>query len=449
MRGRYILMLAALLSCVSCLKDDNSYKTPQAAITSFTIGYYNVKFHDMNIHGRDTLVNIREGGIMYPMSIDQVNNRIFNVDSMAYGSDLSGVTTTVYGNGTIGYRYMDDPMVKYLWRSQDSIDFTRKVQFVIQSTDGSFDRVYDVQVNIRKVFPDSLIWSAPDTVGFPVLSGLSSAVRNDSVFCFGTDTLGAPTVSFRSVTGGNWTGANAMAGITGTDWSHRVTVCNGKFYTVSANSLYASSDALNWSQVKSGIKSLIVSVDDYGMLWAVSQDSNLVKSSDMTDWTTVQRVPENFPDSAAYIMTYPLATNASLTRSVIAGLGSDSLSASVWTILTGDTVWTKVDVPADKNLRLPASASLSLIRYDGAVYGLGQGLDGFRQSNDNGITWYLCKSYVEDYSSWNRYMQLPAALKGYASDFTVTTDKRGYIWIMTDNGCAWRGAITRLINLIK
>ena len=224
---------------------------------------------------------------------------------------------------------------------------------------------------------------------------------------------------------------------------------NGKFYTVSANSLYASSDALNWSQVKSGIKSLIVSVDDYGMLWAVSQDSNLVKSSDMTDWTTVQRVPENFPDSAAYIMTYPLATNASLTRSVIAGLGSDSLSASVWTILTGDTVWTKVDVPADKNLRLPASASLSLIRYDGAVYGLGQGLDGFRQSNDNGITWYLCKSYVEDYSSWNRYMQLPAALKGYASDFTVTTDKRGYIWIMTDNGCAWRGAITRLINLIK
>ena len=231
MRGRYILMLAALLSCVSCLKDDNSYKTPQAAITSFTIGYYNVKFHDMNIHGRDTLVNIREGGIMYPMSIDQVNNRIFNVDSMAYGSDLSGVTTTVYGNGTIGYRYMDDPMVKYLWRSQDSIDFTRKVQFVVQSTDGSFDRVYDVQVNIRKVFPDSLIWSAPDTVGFPVLSGLSSAVRNDSVFCFGTDTLGAPTVSFRSVTGGNWTGANAMAGITGTDWSHRVTVCNGKFYT--------------------------------------------------------------------------------------------------------------------------------------------------------------------------------------------------------------------------
>jgi len=439
-------MLAALLCCISCLTDDNTYKTPQAVITSFTIGYYNVKFHDMNIYGRDTLVNIREGGIMYPMTIDQVNNRIFNADSMAYGSDLSGVTTTVYGTGTIGYRYLDDPTIQYLWRSQDSIDFTRGLQFIVKSADESFTRFYDVQLNIHKVFPDSLVWSAPDTVGFPVLSCMSSAVRNDSVFCFGSDTAGVPSVSYRSVSSGNWNGANLMSGLPGTDWSHRVTVCNGKFYTVSSNSVYVSADALNWIPVKSGIKSLIVSVRDYGTLWAVTQDSNLVKTSDMTDWSTVQRIPDNFPDSIAYILSYPLATNASLTRSMIAGLGTDTLNASLWTILTGDSVWTQVDIPADKNLRLPVSASFSLLSYDGAIFGLGQGLEGFRQSNDNGITWYMCNSYVEDYSSWNRYMQLPESLKGYDSGFTATTDNRGYIWIMTDNGCAWRGAITRLIK---
>ena len=77
MRGRYILLLAALLSCASCLTDDKTSKTPQAAITSFTIGYYNVQFHDMNIRGKDTLVYVREGGVMYPMTIDQVNNRIY------------------------------------------------------------------------------------------------------------------------------------------------------------------------------------------------------------------------------------------------------------------------------------------------------------------------------------------------------------------------------------
>lgn len=446
MRGRYILMLAALLSCVSCLKDDNSYKTPHAAITSFTIGYYNVSFHDMNIRGNDTLVYIREAGAMYPMTIDQVNNRIFNADSMAYGSDLSKVTTSVYGVGTIGYRYLDDPTMEYLWRSYDSIDFTRGIQFLVRSTDNSFTRAYDVQVNIRKVFPDSLVWSAPDTTAFPILSGLTSAVRNDTLFCFGTDTTGTPSVSFRSISAGNWNGANAMTGITASGWSHRVALLNGTFYTVSGGSVYGSQDALNWSSVKSGIKSLIVSADDNGTLWAVSQDGNLLKSQDMTEWTTVQAVPDHFPDSAAVMFTYALSTNTSLTRSVLAGLADDTLNAQVWTILSGDTVWTPVDMPANTSLRLPATPDLTILRYDDALFSLGRGLDGFRQSNDNGITWYMCNSYVEDYSSWNRYMQLPSALKGYASGFTAATDSKGYIWIMTDDGHVWRGAITRLIR---
>jgi hypothetical protein len=444
MRGRYILMLAALLSCVSCLKDDNTYKTPQAAITSFTIGYYNVRFHDMNIHGRDTMVYLRESGYMYPMTIDQVNNRIFNADSMAYGSDLSKVTTSVYGTGTVGYRYLDNPVEEIFWRSSDSLDFTRGIQFLVKSADNSYSRVYDVQINIRKVFPDSLVWSAPDTTAFPVLSAPTSVIRNDTLFCFGTDTMGKPSVSFRSISAGNWNGANAMTGIDGSAWSHRVTLSNGKFYTVSGGSVYGSSDALNWSSVKTGIKSLVVSGDDYGTVWAVSQDGNLLKSTDMTEWTAVQSIPEGFPDSAAVYFSYPLATNPSLTRTVLAGLGQETVNASVWTILSSDTVWSPVDLPAKTALRLPAAPFLTVFRYDGALFSLGQGLDGFRQSNDNGITWYMCNSYVEDYSSWNRYMQLPAALKGYASGFTAVADVNGYIWIMTDDGHVWRGAITRL-----
>ena len=444
MRGRYILMLAAVLSCVSCLKDDNSYKTPHAAITSFTIGYYNVRFQDRNIHGNDTLVYIREGGVMYPMTIDQVNNRIFNVDSMAYGSQLSKVTCSVYGTGTVGYKYLDDPETSYLWSSSDSIDFTRKLQFIVVSTDESYSRTYDLEVNVRKVFPDSLLWTGRDTIGFPVLSGIGSAVRNDSIFCFGTDTAGVPSVTLRSITDGSWNGANPMNGFTADGWNHRIAVCNGLFYTVSGGSLYGSSDAINWNSVKTGISSIIVSSQDYGELWAIGQDSTILKSSDMAEWTTVQPLPDGFPDSAAVLFSYPLATNASLKRSVIAGLTDDTVYASVWTILTGDTLWTQVDAPANADLRLKAGGTLSVIRYDGALFSLGQGLDGFRQSNDNGITWYWCDSYAEDYSSWNRYMQLPWALKGYESGFTVATDSKGGIWIMTDNGQVWHGAINRL-----
>lgn len=445
MRVRYIFLLALLLSCMSCLKDDFSSKTPQAAITSFTIGYYNVKFHDMNIHGRDTVVYLREGGVMYPMTIDQVNNRIYNIDSMAYGSDLSKVTTNVYGNGTIGYVYLDEPDVTYLWRAQDSIDFTRPIQFVTKSTDGSYTRTYDVSVNIRRVFPDSLLWSTPDTAGVPPLSGPASAVRNDTVYFFGTDTTGVPSVTFRSITEGQWNGVNHMTGFGAQDWNHRVAVFNGKFYTVCAGSLYESADALGWSAVRSGIKSLIVSADDNGILWAVGQDSSILKTENMSEWTAVQSVPAGFPDSVAMVLSYPLATNASMSRSVLVGLGQDSLYASVWTMITGDTVWTETDAPAKTALRIPSCNNLWVFKYDGALFSL-EGLDSFRQSNDNGVTWYRCDSYAEDYATWNRYMQLPVALKGKDCGFAVTTDSRGYIWIMTDQGQVWHGAINRLIR---
>lgn len=444
MRGRYILLLAALFSCISCLTDDKTSTTPQAAITTFTIGYYNVRFHDINVRGEEVVINLREGGVMYPMTIDQVNNRIYNADSMAYGSDLSKVTTSVYGTGTIGYRYMDDPDYYYVWSAYDSIDFTRKLQFVAMSTDGTYGKTYDVQVNVRKVFPDSLLWSGPDTIGFPVLSGISAVVRNDSLFCFGTDTAGSPSVTVREINGNGWNGINNLSGITNDSWSHRVAVFNGTFYTVSGGTLYGSSDAVNWSSVRTGIRSVLVSGCDDGLLWAVSQDSNIIKTEDMSEWTVVQSVPEGFPDSSAVVHTYPLATNTSLSRSVLVGVTDDTLYASVWTMLTGDTVWTEVDRPAKTELCLPAAYNISVIEYDGALFGLGLGMDGFRQSNDNGVTWYRCDSYAEDYSSWNRYMQLPAALKDCECGFATVTDGCGFIWIMTEDGRCWHGSINRL-----
>ena len=444
MRGRFILLLAAMLSCVSCLTDNTVSETPQAAITSFTIGYYNVRFHDINYHRRDTVVNVREGGVMYPMTIDQLNNRIYNADSMAYGSDLKKVTSSVYGTGTIGYIYDDEPDLLHFWSAYDSIDFTRGLKFMVISSDGTFARSYDVTVNVRKVFPDSLLWRADDTGNFPVLTGIGSVVRNDSIFCFGTDTLGVPSVSVRSITAGSWNGANNLTGITEDGWNHRVTVCNGTFYTVCAGSLYGSQDGISWNSVRSGVSGLMNSADDYGQLWAISQDSNIIRTEDMTEWTTVQKVPANFPDSASVLFSYPLATNSNLSRTVLVGLSDDSVSASIWSIISGDTVWTNVDTPADKKISLPAADYLSVIRYDGSLFGLGQGLDGFRQSLDNGITWYYCDSYAEDESSWNRYMQLPAALKGSDCGFAAVTDSNGFIWIMTDDGQVWRGAITRL-----
>ena len=290
MRGRYLFLLALLSCCVSCMKDNKVSTTPQASITSFTIGAFDVKIPSITSDGRDTVIYARDNGTLYPMTVDQVHNRIFNADSIGYGSILTKVTSSVTGVGTITYKYADTPNEVYLWSYYDSIDFSRKLLFSVTSSDGSYTRVYELNVNVEKVFPDSLLWNGPDTTGFPVLTGIGSVIRNDSVFCFGTDTLGVRSVSSRSVLGGVWNGTAAMTGLTD-GWQGRVTVCGGRFYTVADGTLYGSADGINWSSVKTGIKSIVVSGSDYGELWAVTSDSMIVKTTDMTEWTRVQSMP--------------------------------------------------------------------------------------------------------------------------------------------------------------
>lgn len=434
-----------LVSAVSCLENVEKETSPQAAITSFVVGYYNVMFHDIDWHGRDTIVAYVEGGNMFPMTVDQINNRIYNIDSLSYGSVVSAVTATVNSIGTAFFRYTDDPdSMVTVWSRTDTINFTRPLVFSVLSTDGTYFRDYTVQLNVRKVFPDSLLWSRRDSAGFTAMDRPAAAILGDTLYNFGIDGNGVLSVSVRSILEGGWSAPSALSTITSDLWSGNVFAFNGRLYTHSGTSVYESSDGKAWNEVKSGVRYLVKSGSDNGFVWAVSQDGMIIRTSDMSEWVVVGAVPEGFPDSAAVSLDYPLPTNTSISRSILVGPGADSLYASVWAILSTDSVMMEIDAPAKESLRLPVMDGLSVIRYDGHLFAFGNGLEVFRQSNDNGITWYWCDSYADDYSSWNRYMQFPSELRGYEGGFSYAVDRFNTIWIMTSDGQVWRGAITRL-----
>lgn len=440
---RILLYGATLFILASCFKDEKQSTSPQAAITSFTLGYYNVKFHDLNLHRRDTIVMVREGGVMYPMTIDQSANKIYNVDSLAYGSIINGVTCSVGGNGTIIYRYTDEPDVNYLWQSGDTIDFTRKLQFCAVSSDGTYTRTYDLQVNVHTLFPDSLIWTGRDSIQFPQLLNPSSVILNDSIYCFGEDANGVISITSRHLMEGAWSKALPLAGLPSTGWSYRVALFGDRFFTVFGNTLYVSDNGNEWSLLREGIKTIFTSHES-SLLWAVGTNDSIMSSANAEQWDAVQAVPVNFPDSVALLIAQPLATNTNITRHTLIGPGSDPSYNSVWTMLSIDSIWTEVLPTANMGMRLPLMDCLSVISYDGFIFALGKGADSFWQSQDHGLTWSFCDSYSMDYSSWNRYMQLPKALKGYAGSYTTVVDNKGSIWIMTDNSQVWRGAINRL-----
>ena len=439
-----VILVAVLVSGVSCMDEVKKELTPHAAITSFVVGYYNVEFHDLNDQGQDTVVYYREGGSKYPMTIDQANNLIYNVDSLPYGANVRKVLTLVYSEGTVYYRYGDNPDSVVAWSTYDSIDFTRPLIYTAVSSDGTYKRDYTVKLNVRSVFPDSLLWSQSDSTGFTALKDPCAVVLNDTLYNFGKDTTGVLMMTSKSINGGVWSFPAALTGLGSDGWSRNVIAFKDTMYLQSGTKVYGSSDGISWTEVKSDIKSLVRTDAGSNAVWAITTDSCIIRSTDMNEWTSYGKMPSGFPDSTAVSLDYALATNSSISKTILVGMADDSLYASGWTILSTDSVWSRIDAPQDVNWRLPLMKETSVLKYDGKLYAFGTGFDCFRQSNDNGITWYICDRLADENSTYNRYMQLPKPLNGFDGSFSYAVDGFGTIWILTDDGQVWRGAITRL-----
>lgn len=451
MKRRIYLLLPVLLAfTVSCFEDAKVGTSPYAAITSFTLGYYNVVKNDVSYQRRDTVIEVRESGTMYPMTIDQVGNRIYNRDSLAHGSILNSVTCTIGAYGNVYFMYddvKDSLMLK--WSQDVTIDFTRPLRFFAVSTDESYLREYSFSLNVHKVDPDSVSWRSTSNPGVAGFNQKSAVCRDDVIFDFCTGAGNRPFVTWRDVRGGSWSVPVALEGLASDEWSCTVTLFRGVFYTVCGNMLFSSADGVTWTTTGVALSGLYPAMTETGEMWAVDTEGMLVSSTDMSSWRKEQEVPSGFPDRSAYLFCDTLATNSNILRYVLAGQVPEggSLHSSVWTRLSGDRTWTRQTDALKGSLELPVLENLSVISYDGSLFAFGTPLEMFWQSMDHGLTWRKCDRYSDYYTTYNSFMQFPEELKGCTASVACTTDSYGGIWIMTDEGLVWRGAINRLNGL--
>lgn len=454
-RKGFLALLAAPILFVSCLKGDEEVLDPYAAITAFSVNNFKVWYHDININGNDTLVYRTESGTMYPMTIDQLNNRIYNVDSISHGAVVNRLLLNIESTGYVYYskKRADGTYVDTIWSSSDSIDLSEPLKFKIMSPDSKYIREYDVRLNVHKIHPDSMSWAKTDTIGFTALKEQTSVIRQDSIYLFGKDAMGIPVLVTRSIeknTG--WSAPVELQGVVADAWNANVIQYEGLMYMVQDGELYLSANGSDWtkSQTTERFRSLISqSNSEYseGVCWALSESGDILKSANMTDWEVYQTSVASFPSRNISMICYPLKSNPQILRTVLVGIDDNELlSASVWTRLSTDSVWTKAAPSSTNNKILPKLEGMSLIRYDEDLYAFGEGMMTFYQSKDNGVTWRDCSLFSDDYSSWNRYMKFPFELVSQRAKFTSVTDSNNVIWIMTETGQVWRGGINRLMK---
>lgn len=245
----------------------------------------NVAVYSFNLSADDSvLVNLDT--VFF--SIDLNRGRIFNADSMPYGTRTdklvpviltyaaaSKATLTVpRANGT-------DTIHDYGAHPNDTIDFSNgPVILSITSASGTVEYKYSIEVNVHKVKTDSLAWGKTERSTIPspfaTTKTQSSTCDGNKVYMLQSDgnswsiaTHTAPEGAWKTYSAAVPTGANAET----------FTASNGKLYVCAGNMLYTSSDegrtwtstARPWSHIYGAFNSGVVGAYKNGNNWYTEQ----------------------------------------------------------------------------------------------------------------------------------------------------------------------------------
>ena len=156
-----MLLLAIGVLCTSCLGSESEEYTyyDDAAITSFSLGTLNCYRYLLTSDGRDSIATSTITGSDYQFYINQEQRKIFNPDSLPYGTDVEKVicSITTKNSGSIIIKHPQNDSVA-VYTSTDSIDFTVPRIFFVYSQSGKYSRQYEVRVNAHQQTGDEMVW---------------------------------------------------------------------------------------------------------------------------------------------------------------------------------------------------------------------------------------------------------------------------------------------------
>ena len=436
------LSVALFTSCWG--EDDEALLSPFAMVKEFSIGNIQSSYPAFTSDGRDTTVVRTIDCSKLKFTIDQINGRIYNNDSLPYCTGLTKVVTTMTVDGVASI-FVDSTGTYDYYANTDSTDFTSPRNFRIYSEGGTYYKDYVVSVNVHQVNPELMVWEKAGIVagftpcGAAELSGNMNVFGNAGTKCVvASSPVGEPI---------SWT-TKDLVGLPVNAKISTVQCYKNNLYLVADSAVYTSADAVNWSLSSSipGVVAIVGASDED--LLIVATEKEMLCSTNGVDFEYMGNVPENFPLYGLSIASYPMAHNSDIIRYMVFGYPTNAKNgkAFVWSKLSTEEKWSNYD-NAENPFPCPSLNGLSVVRYDNFFYALGgagtaegvevKAFESFFVSRDNGIVW---KS-LDD-----KYQELPSELLGNNNAFVAVVDSRNYMWIVNSGSgaAAYRGILNRL-----
>jgi hypothetical protein len=383
--GFLIVVWALILS--SCLGRDeqlDEWLISNAQIAAFSLSH-------------DSIIGL--GDVKF--TIDQVNGKIFNRDSMPFGTVIKEkvICSISFEVGSVGVMMVNSATDEsFYWDGIDSVDFSSPVLITVYPYDGVSTKTYEAKINIHQVNPDSMAWWLQSTlIPNKTFKDMITLAVGDQYYMYAKEST---YTLYQSATSdfSNWE-SYMLTGFPDQAVLSQLTRFGDYFYVFDQEgTLYESADGKTWTTMENApvIKALMGVVPVGGNLQpsvltgiAIEDESfHFVSMNDLQTWTTGKETPENFPITGFGRQTYMSMYHQYLI--IASGRDmNDHLSGLTWSTTDGLS-WT----PLTKDGFSFSKREGSALYHQGDTLYLMGGIDEFGMalrdvyySRDKGITW--------------------------------------------------------------
>ena len=458
MRWSLALLFSAGFMFASCLNDNDRDITyyDDTAITAFTLGKLILRVDSTTKDGKKDSVYYRKlDAKNYVFYIDQINKRVYNLDSLPYGVNQKKIvgTFSTRNAGVVTLKSLTSDSTAYYKNGQDSVDFTSERTFVVYSNSQKYSQKYTVDVRVHKQKPNDFKWNQLATVpAFASLQGLRVANAGSMVLVFGS--TGSATVVYGSpiADGKSWAKLAPSFSPDAKAWKNAVSF-NGTAYVLSGGRLWKSDDATSWTDlgVAASAMSRLLGASHAGLhLLGTDGQLYLAKAG------TTQIASQALAASSAYLpqqdfnmVVWNHSASDKTEQVVLLGNRTEADYAGD----AAPVVWGKVFEygqasstqkwayynSLEAEPRLPRMSNLQVVTHGPvllAVGGAGMGASSSVQalkdvyvSADGGLSWRT-----------NRIYTMPADIAKNTTHFAMGADKDNHIWLV----CAGTGKVWRV-----
>ena len=449
---------AFLSSCLGNDYGDIEYPS-ESSIKSFSVGTLHQTFYGKDSKGNDSVYVDTVSYADVPFTIDQINRRIYNKDSLPKEVDITRVVTSISADNAVYYEKNGKDTI---WSSADSLDFTNNITLKVMAyskiqNNFVFGEPYTVTLNVHKLNPDSLVWKHFGDKKFEnnsILTEQKAIYNNEEIYVFGKTANGEFKVNKASVTRGNITSDWEEVAINTTDVNiYSATAFNGKIYYIANDELYTLENQGTKVGNLTGLTNILCVSNNNLMVYKKAENEIVSIDSEGNELSEGKSKFVNGYDLKERLsaISTPSLHNSSLWRTIVMTNDNDgtvetNTTANVFSYISSDTEWVKYQ--PNNPTTCPNQENISMISYDGKLFAYGEKFDYFYSSTDNGLNW----KKEEEYMLFpDKQKESSISLETYRNGGSYSTvseengNKGSFIWFIWQDGSMTRACLNRLL----